>query len=49
MADHTPLFKPGQSFTAAGFTCAAEETGIRCEHDESGHGFVIAPDSNERF
>lgn len=52
-ADRSPddrdVLPPGQAFTALGFTCAAEDTGIRCTHDASGHGFAVAPDSNERF
>jgi hypothetical protein len=39
----------GQAISALGFTCTAEKTGIQCKHDASGHGFRIAPDSNERF
>jgi endonuclease/exonuclease/phosphatase family metal-dependent hydrolase len=52
-ADRSPddrdILQPGQSFTALGFTCAAEKTGIRCEHNTSSHGFFIAPDSNKQF
>jgi hypothetical protein len=41
--------RPDESITALGFTCVAIETGIRCMHDDSGHGFLIAPHTNERF
>lgn len=44
--DRLPL---GRTITALGFTCSAEESGIRCTHDASGHGFHITPDTNERF
>ncbi|SDM68392.1 endonuclease/exonuclease/phosphatase family protein [Allokutzneria albata] len=46
--DDRDVLRPGQSFTALGFTCAAEERGIRCRN-ASGRGFFIAPDTNERF
>jgi hypothetical protein len=39
----------GKSITALGFTCAAADTGIRCTHDASNHGFAIAPTSNDQF
>jgi endonuclease/exonuclease/phosphatase family metal-dependent hydrolase len=41
--------RPGQSIAVLGFTCVAPETGIRCTHDASRHGFLIAPHTNERF
>lgn len=47
--DERDVLQPGQAVTALGFTCAAEKTSIRCEHEASGHGFSIAPDTNERF
>jgi hypothetical protein len=47
--DDRDVLQPGESFTALGFTCAAKETGVHCVHDASGHGFFIAPDTNERF
>jgi endonuclease/exonuclease/phosphatase family metal-dependent hydrolase len=40
---------PGQSFSALGFTCAAEESGIRCTHEATRHGFAIAAGANEQF
>jgi hypothetical protein len=39
----------GQTISALGFSCSAEESGIRCIHDSSGRGFRIAPTFNERF
>lgn len=39
----------GRSLTALGYTCTAENNGIRCSHDDSGHGFFIAPTTNDRF
>ncbi|RDI26560.1 endonuclease/exonuclease/phosphatase family protein [Lentzea flaviverrucosa] len=47
--DERDVLRPGTSFTALGYTCGAERTGIRCRQDVSGHGFFIAPDTNERF
>lgn len=43
------LLPYGQSITAHGFTCTSNESGIRCEHNSSGHGFRIARNSNEIF
>lgn len=40
---------PGQTIAALGFTCSAEKSGVRCTHDATGHGFLIAPHTNERF
>jgi hypothetical protein len=40
----------GRSITAFGFTCtAADDARIRCTHDATGHGFLIAPTTNDRF
>ncbi|TDQ00470.1 Vps62-related protein [Labedaea rhizosphaerae] len=40
----------GKTLTTLGFTCAATgDSELRCTHDASGHGFRIAPDSNEKF
>jgi len=39
----------GKSITTLGFTCSADDTGIRCAHDASGHGFAIAPTTNDQF
>lgn len=40
---------PGRSFSALGFTCAADETRIRCTHDATRHGFAIAAEKNEQY
>lgn len=39
----------GRSITALGFTCSADDPGIRCVHDASKHGFAIAPTTNDTF
>jgi hypothetical protein len=39
----------GQTVSAMGYTCTAVATGMRCLHDESGHGFEITPTSNKIF
>lgn len=39
----------GRSLTTFGFTCSSDGTGIRCVHEASGHGFMIAPTTNEKF
>jgi endonuclease/exonuclease/phosphatase family metal-dependent hydrolase len=43
------ILPPGRSFSALGFTCAADESDIRCTHEATRHGFAIAADTNERF
>lgn len=40
---------PGQRVSAMGYTCTAGEHEMRCSHDATGHGFRMAPDSNEQF
>jgi hypothetical protein len=39
----------GRTITAFGFTCSSEPPGMRCTQDASGHGFYVAPETNERF
>lgn len=39
----------GHSLTAFGFTCSSDGTGIRCVHEASGHGFMVAPTTNDKF
>ncbi|WP_158842346.1 hypothetical protein [Saccharothrix deserti] len=39
----------GQTVSALGYTCTAGEQDMRCVHDASGHGFRMAPDSNDQF
>ncbi|GAA3990105.1 hypothetical protein GCM10022247_05920 [Allokutzneria multivorans] len=47
--DDRDVLRAGQAFSALGFTCAAEAKGVRCKHNASRHGFLIAQDTNERF
>jgi hypothetical protein len=44
-----PVLPYGRSLTAGDFTCVSKETGIRCTHKPTGHGFRIAAGSNEQF
>jgi hypothetical protein len=39
----------GQTVSALGYSCTAGEQEMRCVHEVSGHGFRMAPDSNELF
>ncbi|NUT95018.1 MAG: hypothetical protein HOY78_23645 [Saccharothrix sp.] len=39
----------GQRVSALGYTCTAGEQDMRCVHDATGHGFRMAPTSNEKF
>lgn len=39
----------GQVIGALGFTCQAGTATVRCTHESTGHGFAIAPRTNERF
>ncbi|SNS68704.1 DUF6636 domain-containing protein [Rhodococcoides kyotonense] len=39
----------GQTIAADGYTCTSAADGISCGNDETGHGFRIAPDSNEVY
>ncbi|MGA9870451.1 MAG: DUF6636 domain-containing protein, partial [Rhodococcus sp. (in: high G+C Gram-positive bacteria)] len=44
-----PALSIGQEIVAEGYTCLSAVDGITCTNDETGHGFRIAPDSNETF
>lgn len=44
-----PPLALGQSINADGYSCLSASEGISCTNDETGHGFRIAPDSNEIF
>ncbi|MFI8569307.1 DUF6636 domain-containing protein [Rhodococcus sp. NPDC078407] len=44
-----PPLAVGASIAEAGFTCTSAENGISCVDDATGHGFRIAPDSNELY
>ena len=45
----TPTLDYGHSLTAAGFRCTVQTTGITCTQLASGHGFMIAAETNRRF
>lgn len=44
-----PPLGVGQQLQAEGYTCMSAPDGISCTNDDTGHGFRIAPDSNETF
>ncbi len=44
-----PPLGVGQQIQADGYTCMSAPDGISCTNDDTGHGFRIAPDSNETF
>ncbi|RRQ29340.1 hypothetical protein DK926_00180 [Rhodococcus sp. Eu-32] len=44
-----PPLGVGQTIAADGYTCTSSADGISCTNDETGHGFRIAPDSNEVY
>ncbi len=44
-----PPLEIGRSIAADGYTCTSAADGISCVNDATGHGFRIAPDSNETF
>lgn len=44
-----PPLAVGATIAEAGFTCTSAENGISCVDDATGHGFRIAPDSNEVY
>ncbi|MFY2790714.1 DUF6636 domain-containing protein [Rhodococcus sp. MALMAid1271] len=44
-----PPLAVGATITGNGFTCSSAENGISCVDDATGHGFRIAPDSNEVY
>ncbi|GAA3791235.1 hypothetical protein [Amycolatopsis tucumanensis] len=39
----------GQTIAAAGFACTAEQDGVSCRHEETGHGFLVAAHRNQIF
>jgi pimeloyl-ACP methyl ester carboxylesterase len=39
----------GATLSVSGMTCTSETTGMRCVHDQTGHGFRVAAESNETF
>ncbi|MGV8873885.1 MAG: DUF6636 domain-containing protein [Rhodococcus sp. (in: high G+C Gram-positive bacteria)] len=44
-----PPLAIGATIAEGGFTCSSAESGISCVDDATGHGFRIAPDSNEVY
>ncbi|WP_415972998.1 DUF6636 domain-containing protein [Rhodococcus sp. 077-4] len=44
-----PPLAVGATIAAGGFTCTSAVNGISCVDDATGHGFRIAPDSNEVY
>ncbi|QKT13145.1 DUF6636 domain-containing protein [Rhodococcus sp. W8901] len=44
-----PVLAPGVELAQLGFTCTTTATSVTCTNDETGHGFTVAPDSNETF
>lgn len=44
-----PPLPVGATIAENGFTCTSAENGISCVDDATGHGFRIAPDSNEVY
>ncbi|KZE99581.1 MULTISPECIES: DUF6636 domain-containing protein [unclassified Rhodococcus (in: high G+C Gram-positive bacteria)] len=44
-----PPLAVGATIAENGFTCTSAENGISCVDDATGHGFRIAPDSNEIY
>jgi len=39
----------GQTISAVGFTCTAQDNGVSCRQDATGHGFFITRDTNKIF
>lgn len=44
-----PPLAVGATIAEGGYTCTSAENGISCANDATGHGFRIAPDSNEIY
>lgn len=44
-----PVLAPGTPLAKLGYTCATTASSVTCTNDETGHGFTVAPDSNETF
>ncbi|MDJ0393332.1 hypothetical protein QMK17_08300 [Rhodococcus sp. G-MC3] len=44
-----PPLAVGAQIAADGYTCTSTPDGISCANDDTGHGFRIAPDSNEIY
>jgi len=44
-----PVLAPGTPLAELGYTCETTASSVTCTNDETGHGFTVAPDSNETF
>ena len=44
-----PVLPPGTPLTELGYTCETTASSVTCTNDATGHGFTIAPDTNETF
>ncbi|PTR31010.1 hypothetical protein C8K36_10136 [Rhodococcus sp. OK519] len=44
-----PVLAPGTPLAKLGYTCGTTASSVTCTNDETGHGFTVAPDSNETF
>ncbi|UYP18390.1 hypothetical protein OED52_17270 [Rhodococcus sp. Z13] len=44
-----PALPSGGELSRLGYTCSATEADVTCVNDITGHGFRVAPDSNETF
>ncbi|WP_241385109.1 hypothetical protein [Rhodococcus sp. CH91] len=45
----SPVLPPGSELSQLGYTCSTTEVDVTCSNDTTGHGFRVAPDSNETF
>lgn len=45
----SPALPPGASLAQLGYTCTTTDVDVTCANDSTGHGFTIAPGSNETF
>ncbi|MEV1135720.1 hypothetical protein [Rhodococcus coprophilus] len=45
----SPALPPGSALTQLGYTCTTTDVDVTCANDSTGHGFTIAPGSNETF
>ncbi|QBJ95932.1 hypothetical protein ERC79_08070 [Rhodococcus sp. ABRD24] len=44
-----PVLAPGVKLAKLGYTCETTARSVTCTNDGTGHGFTVAPDSNETF
>jgi len=45
----SPALPPGSALARLGYTCTTTDVDVTCANDSTGHGFTIAPGSNETF